>query len=58
MDANEPSGSVNKGDHASKASNGCTISIANVHVDCVVVVRWSGDKGGVPLSVFDVCCIT
>ena len=58
MDANEPSGSVNKGDHASDATNGCTISIANVHVDCVVAVRWSGDGSGVPASVLDVCYIT
>ena len=58
MDANEPSGSVNEGDCTSETADGCTISIANVHVNCVVAVRWSGDGSGVPPSVLDVCYIT
>ena len=58
MGANEPVCSINEGDHMLETANGCTISMANVHVDCVVAVRWSGDGGGVPSSVLDVCYIT
>ena len=44
MDADEPSGSVNKGDHTAETANGRTVPMANVHVDCVIAVMWSWDR--------------